>query len=733
MGENRNGLEPYEGREDYIFISYAHSDTHLVFPVLRKMKEEGYRFWYDDGIEPGSEWPESIAHHLADSKVCMAFMSPASANSRNCRREIHYALAKEKEFMSIVLEPVDLTPGLEMQISAYQSIEYFKNPDPDDVMRRIRRIDILESCRQKKAAAKVKPGIDWIENPLPVEGAPQTDVQEQQAFSGWEGSPGEEARTKQPAETAAETHPETESMDPAKESAEEIKEIKKNRKNSLKAAKKERKAGKKGTDGEENRKKKKFRPAFVLVPLLAIVICAVLFVLKPFAPRLKIDDKVFKDDTSYQSFDSVVFSGGDMRTLSRFKKCQTLILRRCDLPAESMDQIAKMSGLRTLTLTDCKGVENLKPLAALTELRSLTVSDCGLTDEMLSDFTGSGNIRTLILDENELTKIPVIAGADVVTELSARDNQVADISWSKKYTGLERLNLSGNPIGDISQLALPEKISAVFIARTGMKDMGIFNNSLYLKTLDVSENEITDISPLQNSTRLENVDISGNSGVKDISVLKKSAGTLKRLNVSGIAFSSNEESAQVVSDCNGLTVLGLAGCSIEDTSFLEVLPHLSWLDLSDNQIAKVAGLSSMKELDFINLSNNELTDMTGLPVINDTGWPGRYILLHGNQISELFKYTGSDVAVLDVSANPVTDFGPFKDVTVRNLIFDVTGDTDLPSVKSEDYTRTYYVTSIPADRRVDFEEKVSSNGKFMDWQEALQACAADKMAFALTD
>ena len=41
----------YEGNEAYIFISYSHKDTELAFQVMNSLQAEGYRLWYDDGIE----------------------------------------------------------------------------------------------------------------------------------------------------------------------------------------------------------------------------------------------------------------------------------------------------------------------------------------------------------------------------------------------------------------------------------------------------------------------------------------------------------------------------------------------------------------------------------------------------------------------------------------------------------------------------------------------------------
>ena len=56
----RGNIVPYEGQEPYVFVSYAHKDSHLVIPVLEKLHALGYRIWFDDGIAPGSEWPETL-------------------------------------------------------------------------------------------------------------------------------------------------------------------------------------------------------------------------------------------------------------------------------------------------------------------------------------------------------------------------------------------------------------------------------------------------------------------------------------------------------------------------------------------------------------------------------------------------------------------------------------------------------------------------------------------------
>ena len=111
-------FKPYEGDKPYIFISYAHADSDAVMSVVTHMHDRGYRIWYDEGIEVGSEWPECIASHLTGAQLVVAFISNSYMRSDNCRREMHYALSKRLRIINVFIENTDMTPGMEMQIGS---------------------------------------------------------------------------------------------------------------------------------------------------------------------------------------------------------------------------------------------------------------------------------------------------------------------------------------------------------------------------------------------------------------------------------------------------------------------------------------------------------------------------------------------------------------------------------------------------------------------------------------
>ena len=151
-------LRPYEGTQPYIFVSYAHKNDAAVLEIIGTLQSRGFRVWYDEGIEAGSEWPESIASHLERAQLVLAFLSPAYLQSDNCRKEMHYALTKKKPVINVYLEQTELSPGMEMQIGnlfalmkyTYPSEKYFY----DKLFSAARRAAAGEKEEREKAARR---------------------------------------------------------------------------------------------------------------------------------------------------------------------------------------------------------------------------------------------------------------------------------------------------------------------------------------------------------------------------------------------------------------------------------------------------------------------------------------------------------------------------------------------------------------------------------------------------
>lgn len=143
----RCSASPYEGNEKYIFISYCRKDKEIVYPLIERMAKDGYRIWYDEGINPGTDWPEMIAEHLNKCSACIALITENSINSHNCRKEINYALFKKKPFISVFLEKVTLSVGMEMQLATTQAIFKYTYDSFYQFLEKLYHSNELNSCK----------------------------------------------------------------------------------------------------------------------------------------------------------------------------------------------------------------------------------------------------------------------------------------------------------------------------------------------------------------------------------------------------------------------------------------------------------------------------------------------------------------------------------------------------------------------------------------------------------
>lgn len=137
----------YEGAENYIFVSYAHKDSPSVLPVIRAIQQQGFRLWYDSGIEAGSEWPEYIAERLENAAVVLVFMSPAATMSRNCRNEINYALEMGKDILVVYIEDTVLTGGMRLQLSSTQALYRNRHISENSFVEELCRSRIMQQCK----------------------------------------------------------------------------------------------------------------------------------------------------------------------------------------------------------------------------------------------------------------------------------------------------------------------------------------------------------------------------------------------------------------------------------------------------------------------------------------------------------------------------------------------------------------------------------------------------------
>lgn len=120
---------PYRGDAPYIFISYAHKDVQSVLPIIGTMQASGFRIWFDEGIDPGTEWDNVIAEQIEKSSYFLAFVSENYLASENCKDELNFARDLGKHRLLVYLENVTLPAGMAMRMNRIQSVFKYKYLD----------------------------------------------------------------------------------------------------------------------------------------------------------------------------------------------------------------------------------------------------------------------------------------------------------------------------------------------------------------------------------------------------------------------------------------------------------------------------------------------------------------------------------------------------------------------------------------------------------------------------
>lgn len=572
----RCSIVPYEGTQPYIFVSYAHRDSEQVYPVLEELSRRGYRLWYDDGIAPGSEWPENIAQHLNGCALTLAFVSPNSIASANCRREITFALSKQKPFLAILLQPTEMSPGMEMQLSAQQCIMKYSYTDEESFFRKICSCPDLEPC--------LAPPVPVVNGDAPAPAAP--------------------APKSVPA-PAPEPAPAPAPQEPRKKSKE------------------------KQPLSPEKKKKR-----MIIAGICAAVL--LLLILIPIFNSVKLtDDKTVSKNETYVSLHDEVITYRMIKQLNKLKDLNQLYLTDCSFQAGVLEDL-ELTGLRYLTMTSCAGVDNLEFLTRSPELTSILLDDCKLTDSVLPRLTQSSLREIAVINSPKVTSLDfLIATTPMVVNISGTGVTSLEGICGEK---LETLAFNNTAISDITCLAGFESLISVVANHTGVTDIsplaGLENLTrlefsgcalatptevfacLRLQHLILENTGLSSLSAFANTTLLQTAGLSGNP-LEDISLLEANSATLRHLTLANAPLT--QEDLAFLSQCGKLQHLVLDGIALQNLNFLSA-PELYYLSAADCALEDISALSASTNLSTIVLNRNQITDLSPLKSITTTGY-----------------------------------------------------------------------------------------------------------------
>jgi cellulose biosynthesis protein BcsQ len=116
-------FEPYEGEEDYSFVSYARSDVDIVMPIVQDILDLGYHLWWDEGIPGATEWLRYLEEKIRQSKYLLLFLSRRAVESNYVRAELEFAQQNHKSILAIKLDLTILPRSIEELLGKYQMLD----------------------------------------------------------------------------------------------------------------------------------------------------------------------------------------------------------------------------------------------------------------------------------------------------------------------------------------------------------------------------------------------------------------------------------------------------------------------------------------------------------------------------------------------------------------------------------------------------------------------------------
>ncbi len=697
----RTDFTAYEGGENFIFVSYAHKNAEKVIPILDKLNAAGYRVWYDDGIAPGSEWPEYIAEHLNRCDVFLAFVSPESIASANCRREVTYALSKQKKFLGVLLEPTQMSPGMEMQLSAQQCIIRHNYRTEEEFLAKILGSSILLSCL-RPVRHEVHEALP--ETPQPAEkresGAqpvPRITDEDMRAVETMKqaGKPAKKADAK--AQTP---------VRPQKDAAPAVPKKKKKVKWLIPAA-----------------------ACLVLAVIAAILLGSGLFnrsdtdASEPIGElrggKLKISEKttVKRTDTSVTLYNDTV-TPASVEQLNKMEALTSFYMTNCTVEDDALAALKLPETVSTVAFENCSGIKSFGFLKDLPKLWTLRLTNCGANDtipdlsglEKLSeaDLTGGEGFTDLSLLPLEkltilrlgATGIKDLKGLEKAENLNTFSAAYTDIVSAEELTGLKRLirlNLRGTKI-------------------TGFKDPF---SCLSLQYLYLSDTPLTDLEAFDAVTILKELDISG-TGITKAPCLEKSCETVTLLYLSGLSLGGGLSDA--VAKCKGIRELNLDGCTQTETlAFLKDLSELQTLYAAGCGLKDLKGLENKEKLQCLYVQDNEISEIPPLFKLADKA----YLDLRGNSLSDIENLPALQYSFLGLCGNraelSISDIPVQAGMKINALLIDYRPDFLEAPVVTNKAASYWYLVGTPADRQLKIGQTLGSGWVSFTTAEKLDA------------
>ena len=516
-------------------------------------------------------------------------------------------------------------------------------------------------------------------------------------------------------------------------------------------------------DRIKKRRQKKALMAFFIILLIVIIALVVMVLVKNSSGKTGGSDSSGKTVTNkdgvaitnskvdmdlesrYVNFYKTAVTVDSIKEVKNNSSIQSIYISQCEVTQGAIDEIGELGDrIKTLSIEESKGFDDLTPVSKLTNLYSLSIKMCGLKNDDfkkidtsamkglgyvdltgnpdLSDISflkgGEKSIYTLGISYTAVSDLSQISGFEKLSRLTAEkcrisdisalknkrigfltltDNSIKDLSPLSGNTAITNLDLAGNQLESLTALEDCTNIKNLNVNHNKIKSLAGLEKLIRLEKLECADNRISDIGGIINCTVLSYVNISQNQ-ISDISLLSKSSQALKSL----FADENRISDLSPVSKATGLKAISFNSNKVSSLDPLKDCTKLAAISGDNNTIQSLEPIKNMSGLTLISFAHNKISDMSPVEKISSSRM---YVLdLSNNNISTLSLASGKTYESVLVYSNPINSLDNVKNI--RGLTIAI---SYFEGIKLKELKEGYLKLSIvdcPLDKQVAIEKEV---------------------------
>ncbi|CAL6054206.1 leucine-rich_repeat domain-containing protein [Hexamita inflata] len=251
-----------------------------------------------------------------------------------------------------------------------------------------------------------------------------------------------------------------------------------------------------------------------------------------------------------------------------------------------------------------RGIKRIFLISFLTNLIELNLSGNNISD--ISSISKLKNLKKLYLESNCIEDISALQSLPDLTHLQLYSNRLT--SYTLVLPNLVYLSLGNNKLQDKSGLQHSPKLERLYLSGTETTDLRSIPHQLFgLKVIQLSFNNILEISHLSNFVGMQILDLGINQQLQNIEPLKFCT-EITELCIRD----SNVADIWPLQFLKNLKTLNINNTKVVDLHPLQYLYQLEQIYASNSCIIDVSPLSKLTQLKELNFRNNKITNADSL-------------------------------------------------------------------------------------------------------------------------